>query len=170
MLLRELFDEFPIKENVVPLAVQQLLAQPLNVLEDWARAEKLLLEAKALMPQRPEINVALYKLYAYSNRFEESLSLIDETLNICGRDAGIDSNWRQLESRALPWNIADDMQRCYLYSMKAIGFVCLRLGEVERAHEVLSVLRAIDTVDSVGSSVLFDITLRLLDEDYEYVA
>lgn len=170
MLLRELFDEFPIKENVVPLAVQQLLNQPLNVTEDWARAEKLLLDARQLMPSRPEVNVALYKLYAYSNRFEESLALIDDTLAICGLASGLDADWRKLKNICQPWQVIDDMQRCYLYTMKAIGFVRLRQGLVEEAQEVLGVLKNVDKADSVGSSVLYDITLRLLDEDYEYVA
>ena len=55
-------------------------------------------------------------------------------------------------------------------SVKAIGFVHLRQGQVEQAQDVLSVLRTVDKSDLVGSSVLHDITLRLLDDDYEYVA
>jgi len=54
--------------------------------------------------------------------------------------------------------------------VKAIGFVHLRQGQVEQAQDVLSVLRTVDKSDLVGSSVLYGITLRLLDDDYEYVA
>lgn len=171
MQLRDLFDEFPVgKGEVVPLALQQLLKASLNVNEDWQRAEQLLLDTRKLLPERLEILVALYKMYAYSNRFDESLELIDEVLNRAAVEGGFSSDWRSLNSDSAAWHEARGAVRFYLYSMKARGFVLLRKGKIEQAHTVLQKLCELDARDQVGGSVVFDIAERLLEGEEEDVA
>lgn len=166
MQLRDLFDEFPVdKGEVVPLALQQLLKTSLDVLEDWNRAEKLLLDTRELLPERLEILVALYKMYAYSNRFEAALTLIDEVLARAAKLGGFPVDWQQLEPDSASWMEAHGAVRFYLYSMKARGFVLIRLGEVEQAYAILSKLQQLDPKDQVGGSVLLDIAERLLGDD-----
>lgn len=168
MQLRDLFDEFPMgKDEVVPLALQKLLKTSLNVNEDWQRAERILIETRELLPERLELLVALYKMYAYSNRFDESLALIDEVLQKAAEQGGFIPEWQRLESDSATWQDAKGPVRFYLYSMKARGFVLLRKGQVEQAYEILNKLQTLDPKDQVGGSVVLDIAERLLESDDE---
>lgn len=147
MQLSDLLDEIPLDDgDVIPLALRKLLREELNVCDDWQRAERLLLEAREQLPERLEIPVALYKMYAYSNRHEESLALIHEVLE-----------------QAPELN-----DRLYLYSLKAKGFVLLRMGKVDEAAAVLQQLQTLDPLDQVGGSVVMQMAERLLEQDEEY--
>lgn len=171
MQLLDLFDEIPLaNSDVVPLALQQLLRTQLNVIEDWTRAEQLLLDTQRMLPDRLEIQVALYKMYAYSNRFDESLVMINEVMDRAASDGGFPADWRQLDNGSATWSGAKGPIRFYLYSMKALGFVLLRKGDVVNAYEVLRKLCELDPTDQVGSSVVCDIAERLVEDDEEYVA
>lgn len=165
MQLRDLLDELPAMGDVVPLPLQQLLREPLDVVEDSERAEKLLLGAKKLMPERLELAVALYKMYAYTNRFEESLALINEVLQKASDTCGFAADWRQLTPASAHWNNATGAVRLYLYSLKATGFVLLRKGDFDGAVAVLAKLAELDHQDQVGGSVVREMAERLVEED-----
>ena len=97
MQLRDLFDEHPINHSeVMPLALQCLLKENIDVCKDWERAENLLLAARKAMPEQIELTVALYKVYAYSCRFDESLGLINEVLYKSSEKGGFIANWQTL--------------------------------------------------------------------------
>lgn len=165
MQLRELLDELPLNGPVVPLPMQQLLREPLDVVEDGERAEKLLLGAKKLLPDRLELSVALYKMYAYTNRFEESLALIDEVLEKASNSCGFPADWRLLNPESAHWQNATGPLRLYLYSLKATGFVLLRKGEIDGAVAVLAKLAELDPQDQVGGSVVMEMAERLLETE-----
>ena len=165
MQLRDLFDESaPSAGAVIPLALQQLLREDLDIKDDWNKAEQLLLKAKAVMPGRLEILIALYKLYAYSNRFEESLQVIGEVLAQAAEQEGFDADWRQLNTSSAQWYPAMGAIRHYLYSLKATGFVSLRKGDVETAFAVLSKLQELDPMDQVGGSVVLEMADSLREQ------
>lgn len=165
MQVRDLFNEFPLSNRaVVPLAVQQLLKENINVCDDWERAERLLMQARALMPGKMEINVALYKMYAYSNRFDDSLLLINEVLDEASKQGGFARDWLELNQECLA-ECAEDWVRFYLYSMKATGFVLLRKGEIDAAHEVLKQLIKLDPLDEVGGTVVYHMAERILENE-----
>ena len=171
MQLRDLFDEFPMgRDEVVPPALQQLLKTSLNVNEDWQRAEKLLYDTRRVLPERLEIPVALYKMYAYSNRFDESLELVEEVLTRAAEDGGFPHDWQELNRDSASWSEARGGVRVFLYSMKVKGFVLLRKRKVQEAHAVLRKLSELDPEDQVGGSVVYEIATRLLEQGGEAVA
>lgn len=145
----------------MPLALEQLLRQDLDVKDDWQQAEQLLQRARQALPGRLEILVALYKLYAYSNRFDEALEVIDEVLNTAATKMGFNPDWRYLHSDSASWQPATGAVRLYLYSLKASGFVRLRRGDVRVAFDVLSKLLELDPHDQVGGSVVYEMADRL---------
>lgn len=164
MQLRDLFDELPINETaVVPMALQQLLREDLNVTEDWQQAEQLLIRARQALPQQLEVQIALYKLYAYSNRFDEALAVIENVLVAAATAVGFAPDWRDLDATSACWYPARGKVRQYLYSLKATGFVCLRSGAIDRAHAVLSKLQELDPGDQVGGSVVLELAESLLE-------
>ena len=164
MQLRDLFDEMPVNPGaVIPLEIEQLLRSDLDVKEDWQQAEQLLLRARSALPGQLEVLVALYKLYAYSNRFDESLQIIDEVLLSAASTAGFDPDWRKLDSGSAAWRPASGAIRKYLYSLKATGFVSLRRGDIDKAHQVLMKLQELDPQDQVGGSVVLEMANSLLE-------
>lgn len=168
MQLSDLFDEFPIHGgDVIPITVQKLLREDLNACDDWQRAEELLLSARKLMPDRLEITVALYKMYAYTNRHPEALALIHEALEQSAKRSGFPAAWQSLDRDSADWHEATGNERFYLYSMKAQGFVLLRMGKVDEAAAVLQKLEELDPLDQVGGSVVRQMAERLLEQEEE---
>jgi len=165
MQLRDLFEEFPlVKGDSYPIELQHLLKEDLDVYQDAQRTERLLLEARELLPDRLEILIALYKMYAYSYRTEESLALVDEVLQRAATQGGFSADWRNLHRNSATWSPAEGVVRIYLYSLKARGFVLMRHGELKPATEVLHKLDELDPGDQVGGSVVRQIAQRLQEE------
>lgn len=166
MQVRDLLDDVPLsKDTVIPLAMEQLLREELNIAENWQHAEGLILQAIELMPDQLPLQVALYKLYAYSNRFDESLELINRVLNQAASQCGFDSDWQHLTGHTTNWSHVVGAKRLYLYSMKATGFVRLRRGDIDQAYAVLSKLLELDPQDQVGGSVVFEMAERMLEAE-----
>ncbi len=166
MQLRDLFNELPWeKGSITPIELQRLLNSDLNVHHDGQRAERLLLDACEQLPQRLEPHIALYKMYAYAHRMGEARRHVDHVLEEAARQAGFDPDWRALAPDPEPWRNAAGPRRLYLYSLKALGFVLLRGGEVEKAWQALRKLHALDPDDQVGGSVVLGMAERLLEEE-----
>jgi hypothetical protein len=173
MLLRDLFDEtppIPLPAVVAPEgaatprrpdAIDRLLNEDLDVFTDWHRAEHLLLSAQAQLPNQLEFSVALYKLYAYSNRYLEALTLISHVLMECARQCDLPSDPAQLHAGHAAWETAEGPKRKYLYALKARGFVLLRKRDLPAAEAVLCQLALIDPLDQVGGSVVRDLAERV---------
>lgn len=167
MLVKDLFDDLPWSDTeVVDIELQKLLRQPLDVCGDGQRTERLLLVAHEKMPGQLELLVALYKMYAYTNRFDEALQRIDQVLEMAAARAGFDCDWRQLQPGS-QWQDVSGASRLYLYSMKASGFVLLRKGDIEGALAVLLKLEQLDPLDQVGGSVVLEMAQRLLEAGQE---
>ena len=166
MQIKDLFDDMPLSEGIVDIQLQKLLREPLDICNDWQRTENLLLDAHRLMPEQLEVLVALYKMYAYSNRFDESLQRINQVLVLSALKEGFSVDWRELEPGAR-WSSVTGASRLYLYSMKATGFVQLRKGNVDEAMEVLLKLRELDPLDQVGGSVVLEMAQRLVETDLD---
>ncbi|MAR90117.1 MAG: hypothetical protein SV765_04645 [Pseudomonadota bacterium] len=161
MLIRDLFDGAPWVAEVADLQWQKLLREPLDVYQDPDRTEALLLQAHQLMPERLEVLVALYKMYAYSNQFSKAQQRIHQVLQLSARDAGFAPDWWHLDAGSGPWDPAEGAARWYLYSLKAMGFVLLRQQELGQALAVLYKLQQLDPRDQVGGSVVLELAQRL---------
>lgn len=165
MLIRELFSDAPLNTDVlVSLDLQRLLHEPLNISSDWGRAEQLLLRVVNRMPEQLELKIALYKMYAYAGRFDQSRALIYQVLEQAANRAGFHTDWRHLSVTSAHWENARGAVRLYLYSLKALGFVSLRAGNIPLAHDVLSKLMELDIQDEVGGSVVYDMAESLRQE------
>jgi len=165
MLIRDLFGDAPLsEEDKSSLEIQRLLRAPINIQDDWQRAENLLKNAIRRMSGRLEIKIALYKMYAYANRFDASRELIYQVLTQAAEQSGFNPDWRQLTPATIDWRSPEGAVRLYLYSLKAMGFVSLRAGNIPLATSALEKLLELDPADQVGGSVVYDMA-RSLTED-----
>jgi hypothetical protein len=179
MLLRDLFDEPPQLPPLDPTStegeastsrraqvIETLLNESLDVFTDWPRAEHLLLAAQAQLPDQLEFSVALYKMYAYSNRHYEALTLITHVLMECARQTDLPTDPAELQSRHAQWEMTSGPKRKYLYALKARGFVLLRKRDLAAAEAALSQLALIDPLDQVGGSVVRDMAERVREQEH----
>lgn len=141
--------------------VNLLLQSAVACADDFERARAHLYEALALDPGQLEIYVALYKFCFYRGCFDEAEQIALAALTQAATDGGFSSNWRQLEQNTTDWKCMDSSVRLYLYSLKALAFIRLRMGNNDGAREVLDSLARLDPDDQVGGSVIMTLAEAL---------
>lgn len=162
MQVRDLFDDLPLPDAGADAeTINALLNAPLDLRHGWDRTERLIDDARHAMPDRLELNVAMYKLLAYSGRLEAAEALIAETLERAAAARGFDADPARLAADDARWVAASGVDRLYLYSLKAMGFVRLRRNNVDCAVSVLDELARLDPLDQVGGSVVAGMAERL---------
>lgn len=119
-----------------------------------SRAESLLLDAHKLDPECLPVYFSLYKFYFYSNRLHDAEQIVLAALDTAARQAGIPSDWSSLQADTAAWHDTGGPAHFYLFSLKALAFIRLRLGLTQAADELLNKLLELDTNDTVGSSVV----------------
>ena len=168
MLVRDLLSELPLTlPDPVPLDMERLLREPVNIAGDWSRTEGLLCEAISRFPEQLELRIALFKMYAYAFRVQQSLALIYEVLQLAAEQAGFEPDWHKLDDHSADWRHAKGAVRIYLYTLKALGFVSLRAGNLPQAEDALTALARLDPLDQVGGSVVRGMLDSLLEQEQE---
>lgn len=119
-------------------------------------AEAHLLEAQKCAPDHLSVLVALYRFYFYTHRLEDSLAVAERAINLLAVRLGVPAHWpevspamlEKISERAMP------LGRFYLQSLKAVGYLHLRLGAPEKAQAALDKVQACDSQDRLGARVL----------------
>ena len=109
--------------------------------------------------------MALYKFYFYKNFLEDAERVVHMALQECAEQGSFAADWQVLTPASTDWSIADGPQRYYLYSLKALGFIRLRLSDAETGTAILQKLSLLDPGDQVGGSVLLDLAAAISDDD-----
>jgi hypothetical protein len=166
MQVRDLFDDMPLPEDGPDAeTVRALLTAPLDLRHGWSRTERLIDDARHALPARLELDIAMYKLHAYSGRLESAEALIMSTLERAAAAGGFDADASSLDAPDPRWLPAAGPARVYLYSLKALGFVRLRRENLAGALDALNALGRLDPTDQVGGSVVREMANRLLDTE-----
>lgn len=141
--------------------VDALITQA-GLLRDRPQEALLLLErARATAPNHPVPLIALYRFYFYGHQLARA------------RAAGIDA--LAIARTALGPNFGDEPPsdeaarhdaavRFYLFTLKGLAYLNLRLGDLEDAHLMLDELRRLDPQDRVGGALLWHVLARF-EED-----
>ncbi len=138
-----------------PPQVAALLAEAGAAYGDEAQAETLLRAAQHTDPQSLPTYFALYKFYFYRHRLPEAERVTLEALAVAAAQGGFDANWTRLHCRSADWAVATGPARFYLFSLKALAFIRLRLDRSgESAAALLAKLAELDPGDQVGGSVI----------------
>jgi hypothetical protein len=137
-----------------PAAVDRRLEDAAASYADGALAETLLLEAHTLDPSCLPVYFALYKFYFYKSRLADAERGALAALDAAANQAGIPADWQQLTPQSADWADTRGPQHFYLFSLKALAFIRLRLGRADEANALLAKLAELDPRDTVGSSVI----------------
>ncbi len=134
--------------------VNARLQQAVACAQDFERARDLMLEAMRIDQDQLAVHIALYKFYFYRGYLAESEEVVRDALQRAARQAGIATDWRELDPASCDWRQPESPQRVYLYSLKALSFIRLRREDAIQARTILGKLAELDPDDLVGASVI----------------
>ena len=159
------YDDRVLFATDLPERVNAILQQAVAAYDDTRRAEDLLWQAQQLGPEQLAVYVALYKFYFYKNYLADAERVVLMALKQSAEQGGFDPDWRLLTPVSTDWSVGDGPQRYYLYSLKALGFIHLRLEDAVMGSAILQKLSQLDPEDQVGGSVLMDLAVAVAGDD-----
>jgi hypothetical protein len=153
-----IFAEHAIGGGLSPEA-EALIAQAglLRHLPAQAQALPLLEKARAVAPRHPAPLIALYRFHFYGHRLAEACAVGEDALAIARTALGPDFGDAAPDDDAVRHDAA---VRFYLFTLKGLAYLNLRLGELEEARLMLGELRRLDPLDHVGGALLSHVLAR----------
>jgi tetratricopeptide (TPR) repeat protein len=140
--------------------VKELIAQ---AAEDYSNgdAEFPLLRAYFLAPESLNVLVALNRFYYYQHRLEDALSATYKALAVIRASIDFPENWQDLQQQHID-NTANLTQvRLYLFTLKAVGFLNMRLHRLELSRQIFEKLISLDSKNRIGAQALLDLLNNL---------
>jgi len=125
-------------------------------------AERPLLEAYALAPESLNVLVALNRFYYYQHRLPEALAIAEQALRLIRRGIPFPEDWRLLEPHhllAAPKDLLTQI-RLYLFTLKSIGFLHMRMHDLNLSRSIFETLVKLDDRDRIGAKGLLDMVVR----------
>jgi len=143
-----------------PPRIEAILRQAANSYADTTSAEFLLWTALKTDPECLGSYFSLYKFYFYKRMLTDAEEVALLALETAARQGGFNVDWTSLDANSCDWHRVDAPQHFYLFTLKALAFMRLRLGRLEESQAILAKLHELDPHDSVGASVIRDIALK----------
>ncbi len=142
-------------DEAVSDEVRQLIAEA-GACYGEPDAETRLHRAYFLAPESLLVLVALYRYYFYQHRLDLALTVGERALALVARDLGIAGDWRRIDPARLAACADKGMERIrfYLATLKAAGYLELRLGRIEAGRARLVKLVELDPQDRFGGQAL----------------
>lgn len=122
--------------------------------------ESVLWCAYALDPTCLAVYFALYKFYFHRGRLRDSERVARRAVAESARQSGLPSDWRRVFAGAADFGDAGAPPHFFLFSLKALAFISLRLTDHTVTASLLDKLAELDPGDSVGASVVRELYLR----------
>lgn len=141
--------------------IAQLLQDAAASYQCTTRAEAILWSAQAINPACLPVYFALYKFYFYKARLADAEKVALMGLDAAARQGGFIADWSQLSPAYCSGKQTQEPLHFYLFTLKALAFIRLRLGRRTESLALLDKLQKLDPKDTVGSSVIRDIAAEL---------
>lgn len=124
-------------------------------------AETPLLQAYALAPQSLNVLVAMYRFYYYQHRLQDALRIAAEALEVQRKKLDFPVDWRMLSPARLTAISVEQMVqlRFYLFTLKAQGFLQMRLYNLDASREIFEKLVELDPKDRIGAAGLLHLII-----------
>ncbi|MGR9074331.1 MAG: hypothetical protein ACU833_14825, partial [Gammaproteobacteria bacterium] len=128
-------------------------------------AELPLLKAYLRAPESLNVLVALNRFYYYQHRLGEALLISEKALALIRRGIDFPEDWRQLERRHIIEAPRDWLTRIrlYLFTLKSIGFLNMRMENLDLSRSIFEKLAALDDRDRIGAKGLLEIVVRRVE-------
>jgi hypothetical protein len=120
------------------------------------------MRAQWAAPEHPAVLIAFYRYHFYGHRLQPARAVARRALWVGARALGLPELWRDAPRAALPGARYDPATRFFLFALKGLAYLSLRLGDSGEAAEALALLRHLDPEDRVGAVLLEDVRQRAL--------
>ncbi|MBS4050878.1 MAG: hypothetical protein KGZ69_06710 [Methylomonas sp.] len=140
----------------------QALIQYASELYSSGEAELPLLQAFLRAPESLNVLVSLNRFYYYQHRLEEALLISERALELIRRELAFPGDWRQLERAHISGAPKDWLTRVrfYLFTLKSVGFLNMRMENLELSRGIFEKLVALDDKDRIGAKALLELVLQ----------
>jgi tetratricopeptide (TPR) repeat protein len=125
-------------------------------------AELPLLKAYLRAPESLNVLVALNRFYYYQHRLPEALLISEKALEIVRSGIEFPEDWQQLEMTHISEAPKDLLTRIrlYLFTLKSIGFLNMRMENLALSQGIFEKLVAVDEKDRIGAKGLLDLVVQ----------
>jgi len=141
--------------------VEELIA---TAAENYANgdAELSLLKAYFLAPESLNVLVALNRFYYYQHRLEEALTATTKALTVIRPAIAFPEDWQNLQTSHITDAPADLLThvRMYLFTLKAVGFLNMRLKNLDLSQAIFEKLVELDSKDRIGAQGLLELVIK----------
>ncbi len=141
--------------------VKELIA---TAAENYANgeAELSLLKAYFIAPESLNVLVALNRFYYYQHRLEEALSATTKALVVIRPTISFPDDWQDLQNSHINDAPADSLTqvRLYLFTLKAVGFLNMRLENLDLSQAIFEKLVELDSRDRIGAQGLLELVIK----------
>jgi len=138
-------------------AVETLIAQAGALRDRPDEALPLLEQARALAPQHPVPLIALYRFHFYGHALGQARAAGEDALAIARTALGPNFGDLPPTDEAVR---GDAAVRFYLFTLKGLAYLNLRLGDLAEARLMLGELRRLDPKDHLGGGLLSHVLAR----------
>lgn len=128
-------------------------------------AELPLLRAYFIAPRNLTVLVALYRFYFYQHRLDDALVVAHYAMEVAADKLGLPGTWQDLHvnDMSVVMNRSIGLLRFYLLALKGAGYLCMRLGEMESSHRMLTKVIELDPHDRLGAGALLELLEQVTD-------
>lgn len=117
----------------------------------------LLEQARAAAPRHPAPLIALYRFYFYGHQLAQARAVGEDALAIARTALGPSFGDLPPDDESTRHNGA---VRFYLFTLKGLAYLNMRLGAMDEAQLLLKELRRLDPQDHIGGALLFHVLTR----------
>ncbi len=117
----------------------------------------LLEQARAAAPRHPAPLIALYRFYFYGHQLAQARAVGEDALAIARTALGPNFGDVAPDDDTTRGNAA---VRFYLFTLKGLAYLNMRLGAMEEAQVLLKELRRLDPTDHIGGALLLHVLTR----------
>ena len=141
--------------------VKQLIAEAAEYY-GTGKAELPLLQAYFKAPESLNVLVALNRFYYYQHRLDDALAVTTKALAVIRLLIAFPEDWRDLQPhhlQATPAKLLTQV-RLYLFTLKAIGFLNMRLHHLDLSQSIFEKLVELDSKDRIGALGLLELVIQ----------
>ncbi len=145
--------------------VQQLINLAGNEYEN-GEAELPLLQAFLRSPESLNVLVALNRFYYYQHRLSEALLISEKAFRLISARIAFPEDWQTLELTTISAAPKEQLSwiRLYLFTLKSIGFLKMRMHDFESSEAIFTKLVSLDSEDRIGAHGLLELVKKKIAE------
>ncbi len=138
--------------------VQELIAFA-SELYASGEAELPLLRAYLRAPESLNVLVALNRFYYYQHRLTEALLIAEKALTLIREDLGFPADWQLVTLQHITDAPKEALTRIrlYLFTLKSIGFLHMRMENLALSKGIFEKLLSLDAKNRIGAEGLLEL-------------